>query len=385
MKSAAAVVLLLCCFGAAAAESAHNDYARPDNWLCRPDRQDACDGDLSATVIEADGTMRIEPFAADPEAPVDCFYIYPTVSRDPAGNSDMIPGDEEKTTALEQVGRFASVCRIYAPMYRQVTSTALQADLRRKPIPSDYEMAIGDIVDAWRYYLAHDNKGRGVVLIGHSGGAVVLVDLLAREIDDKTAQRRLVSAIVAGNSVSVPRKRLVGGSFKAIPPCRTATQTGCVISYSSFRDTIPPPPETVFGKPGRWEGERGGALVAVCTSAPGLLGAATARPYFPTAAFGPKSQWHGAWIAPPAEITTPFVTLPGLLTAECRSDEQGDYLSVHVNADPADPRTDDIPGDAMIGGQIAPVWGLHRVDMELVLGDLVDVVRRQAAAYVSNR
>jgi hypothetical protein len=371
--------------GVAPAEALRNDYGQTSAWLCRPGRDDPCSADLTATVIQSDGTLTIESFAPDPNAPIDCFYIYPTVSQDRSGNSDMIPGEEEKTAALEQAGRFASVCRIYAPMYRQVTSTALHADIQGKPIPSDYQLALGDIVDAWRHYLAHDNVGRGVVLIGHSGGAVVLVDLLAREIDGKTAQRRLVSAIVAGNSVSVPRKSGAGGSFRSIPACRSARQTGCVISYASFRDTSPPPDGTVFGKPGQRDAP-GPPLIAVCSDIPKLAGwPGSAHPYFPANAFGPESQWKGAWLNPVQAIATPFVTLPGLVEAHCESDSRGNWLSVHVNADPADPRTDDIPGDAMIGGRVAPVWGLHRVDMELVLGDLVELVRQQSAAYVADR
>ena len=61
------------------------------------------------------------------------------------------------------------------------------------------------------------------------------------------------------------------------------------------------------------------------------------------------------------------------------SRDGADYLSVHVNADPTDGRADDI------GGDLTPEWGLHLVDVNLVMGDIVDLVASQAAAYAAAR
>src|SRR5215831_19475890 len=71
--------------------AAKNDYGNPDSWLCRPGRQDACAVDLTTTVIAANGKLKRETWAANPNASIDCFYVYPTVSTDPTPNSDMIP------------------------------------------------------------------------------------------------------------------------------------------------------------------------------------------------------------------------------------------------------------------------------------------------------
>ena len=46
-------------------------------------------------------------------------------------------------------------------------------------------LAYDDVRDAWNEYLAHDNHGRGVVLIGHSQGTRVLIQLVKEEIDGK--------------------------------------------------------------------------------------------------------------------------------------------------------------------------------------------------------
>jgi len=52
------------------------------------------------------------------------------------------------------------------------------------------------------------------------------------------------------------------------------------------------------------------------------------------------------------------------------------YLRITVEGDPSTPRIDDI------GGDLTPEWGLHLVDVNLAMGDLVDIVRNQADAYV---
>ncbi len=103
-----------------------NDYSKAETWLCRPGRQDACSVDLTATVVAANGKLTREKFTADPKAPIDCFYVYPTVSLDTTPNSDMNAGREEASVIRAQLARFGSACRIYAPLYRQVTLTALR-------------------------------------------------------------------------------------------------------------------------------------------------------------------------------------------------------------------------------------------------------------------
>src|SRR5262249_54456902 len=109
------------------APAAKNDYSNGDTWLCRPGRQDACAVDLSTTVISASGKLKPEKWSGNANAPIDCFYVYPTVSTDTTGNSDMNPGVEEKAVVRAQFARFASKCRPYAPLYRQITLTALRA------------------------------------------------------------------------------------------------------------------------------------------------------------------------------------------------------------------------------------------------------------------
>lgn len=353
-----------------------NDYSKPETWLCRPNRKDSCAVDLSTTIVKANGKFKNESFKAARKAPIDCFYVYPTVSLDQTGNSDMTAGPEEHGVILQQFARFSSVCRVYAPLYRQVTLTALRSIISGKAMPVDRQLGYNDVLDAWNYYLKNDNAGRGVVLIGHSQGSGVLTQLIRNEIDGKPVQEKVISALLLGTNLPVEKGKDVG-AFQHIPLCKSASQVGCAVAYASFRDTIPPPSNSRFGK------VQGENMASACVN-PAALGGGSGQlhsylsngRFIASSAAAPKP-----WVRPEQKVTTPFVSVPGLLTAECVSSDAGTYLSVHVNADPADPRTDDIVGDVVVNGQVQKDWGLHLIDANLAMGNLIDLVRQQAKVY----
>jgi Protein of unknown function (DUF3089) len=366
---------------APATTATRNDYSDGKTWLCRPGRQDACTVDLTTTVVAADGKLTVEKWSGNPKAAVDCFYVYPTVSNDQTPNSDMNAGPEELSVIKAQFARFGSECRVFAPLYRQVTLTALRAGLAGKPMTVDRALGYNDVVDSWKYYLEHDNQGRGVVLIGHSQGSGVLTQLIRNEIDGKPVQERLISALLLGTNLPVPKGKDVGGAFKHVPVCRSATQTGCVIAYASFRSNVPPPANTKFGRVG------GEGLAAACAN-PAALGGGSGELHSYLAAAGRgngSSVEPRPWVTPAKPISTPFVSVPGLLTAECVSNEKGSYLEVTVHGNPADPRTDEIAGDVVVGGQVQADWGLHLIDVNLAMGNLIDVVHGQSRAYLAKK
>jgi hypothetical protein len=357
-----------------------NDYADGKAWLCRPGRQDACAIDHTTTVVAADGTLTKETWRADPNAPVDCFYVYPTVSTDPTPNSDMNPDPAELNVIKQQFARFASKCKPYAPMYRQVTL----AGLRRMLAPGaavtlDQGVQYDDVKDAWNYYLKNDNKGRGVVLVAHSQGSFILNRLIRDEIDGKPIQSKLVSAILLGTVIAVPKGKDVGGSFQHVPLCHAATQTGCIITYASFRSTIPPPANTLFGR------VPDANMAAACTNPAALAGGSgELHAYLDRSGRTITSTMPAKpWVTPEPPIETPWVSVPGLLTAKCASnDNASGYLEVTVHGDPADPRVDDIVGDIGTGGNVLANWGLHLIDVNLSMGNLIDIVSQQTKAYL---
>jgi hypothetical protein len=358
-----------------------NDYSDGKAWLCRPGRTDACAIDHTTTVIAADGRLSREPWTAAPGAPIDCFYVYPTVSTDPTPNSDMTADPAELNVVRQQFARFGSKCRQYAPLYRQVTL----AGLRRMLAPGgavtlDKGVQYDDVRDAWNYYLQNDNKGRGVVLVAHSQGSFILNRLIREEIDGKPIQSRLVSAILLGTTIAVPRGKDVGGSFQHVMLCKAPSQIGCLITFASFRSTVPPPANTLFGK------VADATMMAACTNPAALAsGSGELHAYLDKAGRTITSTpTPKPWVTPEQAIETPWVSVPGLLTAKCASNENASgYLEVTVNGNPSDPRTDDITGDIGAGGNVAANWGLHLIDVNLVMGDLLDIVGQQAKAYTS--
>jgi hypothetical protein len=84
-------------------------------------------------------------------------------------------------------------------------------------------------------------------------------------------------------------------------------------------------------------------------------------------------------------IDTPFVSVPGLLTAECKTNEFATYLEIKVNGDPADPRVDDITGDLGMAAKPIAMWGLHLIDVNLAMGNLLELVDAQSKAYRTRR
>jgi len=336
------------------------DYSAPSSWLCLPGRSDACSAPLTSTVVSpANGALSKRVYGPDPTAPIDCFYVYPTVSQEPAANADMTPGPEEQHVAAEQLARFGARCRTFAPLYRQTTIAAMRGAVQG----ADHELAYGDVLAAWRYYLAHDNHGRGVVLIGHSQGAHLLVRLIAEEIDGKPAQGRLVSAIIPGADVEVPVGQDVGGRFRHVPLCRRADQTGCVIAYSTYLATDPPGPDAYFGKaegPGRAD---------ACVNPGALVDDGALDAELPT--IGEVARLLG----------TTFVENPGLISAACTTVGDRTYLAVTIKATGV--------GAAGLVRALtaldarAPGWGLHAIDVNLALGDLVEIVGRQGRAWTA--
>lgn len=366
--------------GASVSAETAPDYSKDETWLCRPGRKDSCTVDLSTTVVAADGKLTLETFRANPQAAIDCFYVYPTVSRDTTPNSDMNAGPEEHGVVRAQFARFGSQCKLFAPLYRQVTLTALRSAMSGQPMTADRALAYGDVAAAWRYYLEHDNKGRGVVLIGHSQGSAVLTQLIKNEIDGKPSQAQIVSALLLGSNVAVPRGKDVGGAFQSMPLCKSASQSGCVITYASFRADSPPPANSRFGR----VPDEG--MAAGCVNPAALTGSKDLHAYLSAGPNGvsTSSADPKAWVTG-KQVETPFVSVPGLLGAECVTNDAGSYLAVKVNADPADPRTDEIVGDIIDQGQVRKEWGLHLIDVHLAMGNLIDIVGTQAKAYAKKK
>jgi pimeloyl-ACP methyl ester carboxylesterase len=360
------------------------DYGFGSLWLCRPDLlSDACRIPLDVSVIAANGRAKAEKFKPNPAPAIDCFYVYPTVSLDPGYISDWTPDRMELDSVKIQFARFSSACRTFAPIYRQRTLTALRAasggPAPAGNLPPGQLGGYTDVADAFAWYMANENRGRGFMLIGHSQGAGLVARLIQREIDGKPIQKQMVSAMILGSTVLTPPGADAGGTFPTIPLCRREDQTGCVITYSTFRSSNPPPEESRFAR-GR-DGQ-----VAACTNPANLAGGSgVSDAIFLAQGFlnGSGGTTQPAWAKPAPKLRTPFVKVPGLVSLSCRASGEFNYLEMTVNADPKDKRTDELAGEVIRATGPDLAWGLHLIDVDVAMGDLLRILGKQAAAYAA--
>jgi Protein of unknown function (DUF3089) len=344
-------------------------------WLCKQGiPNNPCEPGFDTTLLspagQVVGTQSVKP---DRKRKFDCFYVYPTVSDDKSTNSDLSIDPEERSIALYQAARYSLHCRVFAPMYRQVT---LQALFSGGTLPPDaQQIAYGDVVAAWKTYLRNYNRGRGVVLIGHSQGTFVLRELIHQLIDrHKNVRARLISAVLLGGNVTVRAGGNVGGDFKNIPGCRKAKQTGCAIAFSTF--DAPVPNDTKFGRPGTLAAPGLPTTGDVLCTNPAALrgGAAPLTSVFPTEPFAPGTTIGlatGAVGVPmPTGATTPWFQVQGY-TGACDASNNAHVLQISP-----------VGGAPTLHAVPDATWGLHLVDANIALGNLTDDVARQAKSWL---
>ncbi len=354
------------------------DASAAARWVCNPGfAEDPCRTDMTTTEFHADGSTTVERSRPARNPRVDCFYVYPTISDQPGPNANWEVDPNIRGVATAQASRFSQTCRVFAPVYRQTTVPTLLAGGFTGGIPSwAREKAYGDVRDAWFDYLENYNRGRPVVLIGHSQGSRMLTRLVAEEIDKRPAiRRRLVSALLIGSNVVVRKGSDAGGDFQNVPACRSRTQTGCVVAYSSFLNV--PPADSRFGRVGSgYSADRDPAAFEVLCNNPASLAGGRGRMqlYVPTERI---PGLVGSQTDEPPDAPTPWASAPGLYEARCRTEDDANFLQVRaINPDDPRPRVSERPDDT---------WGLHIIDVNVAMGNLVGLVKAQVKAYGRTR
>lgn len=366
------IVLVVTVLGAAVLGAATTASAST-TWLCKPGlKSNPCAPQQTTTMFgsyTARGVVARRP-ARRPSPKIDCFYVYPTVSEEPGPNADHKITPELSSVALYQASRYSSLCRVYAPVYKQVTEPALLAG---KLTSENMAIAYRDVLAAWNDYIKRYNKGRGFVLIGHSQGAWHLQTLIRNRIEGRRIARQLVSAVVLGGNVTVRKGSDTGGSFRHVRACRTPGQIGCVFAFSTFNE--PPPADAAFG---RYTGDRRG-LEVLCTN-PADLRRDRERPLdsiMPTAPFAP-----GTLIAAgisllgftPPHATTTYIESRGLFRGRCVDSGGANVMLIRS-----------VGGAPVLKPSPQASWGLHLLDANVALGDLIARVGEQARAYARRR
>src|SRR3954453_23655422 len=347
-------------------------------WLCRPGlANDPCTPDLTTTRISAAGTVLGTDGPRPAARPkVDCFYVYPTISDQPTVNANLNVDPVERSSALYQAARYSQYCRVFAPMYPQLTVRGLLTASPAAQVAAE-KVAYRGVLSAWRDYLAHDNHGRGVIFIGHSQGTFMLVRLIRDQIDRRPALRkRLVSAILLGGNVVVRKGSDRGGDFKNVRACRRRSQVGCTIAFSTFDQPVPS--GTLFGRIGSAtaslsESPKKGPYRVLCTNPASLHGGAgTISPISPTTPYAPGTIATALALMglPAFPVSTPFIDFANAYRAQCSS--RGGANVLQIRGLGSAPKPKPTP---------TPEWGLHFTDASIALGNLLDVDRSEIGVY----
>ena len=185
---------------------------------------------------------------------------------------------------------------------------------------------------AWRNYLATRNQGRPFVLIGHSQGSLMLQHAdRARDRGQPAVAKRMKLAIIPGYNVLVPQGKAGRRHLQDRRRCAAAPgETGCVMSWISFRERNAPPPGAMFG----YADQPGMTVGCVNPARPGSREWEPLDSYWYARSTLPVPGGPINWSSegPPP---TPYLRTEGLVSAKCVNDGPRGYLSIRTNADPA--------------------------------------------------
>jgi hypothetical protein len=198
------------------------DYSNLYMWAAHPGKKDPSDSIP-------------KPYRKDwKDSTVDVFFLYPTTFTDPARVNelngsvydDTLNAKTDYSSILYQSTIFNEQGRIFAPRYRQAHygMFAYQDTAKSK---AAFDTAYSDIRRAFIYYLDH-YKGRPIIIASHSQGAYHAKRLIREFFDTTVLRNRLVAAYLIGMPIKADE-------FTNIQPCRDSLQTGCFVTWRTFR------------------------------------------------------------------------------------------------------------------------------------------------------
>ena len=208
------------------------EYATAANWAALPTKQDNADRTPGDQLQDRQAT-----------AAADVFFVHPTLYRKTTEWSEdwnanvFDPQTNERVddvAILNQASVFNAAGRIYAPRYRQANLQVYYSEGRRVAERA-LQIAYEDVLRAFDFYLDHYNDGRPIIIASHSQGTTHTKRLLADRFDGQALQNQLVAAYLVGMPVS-------RGAYGTIPVCESPNQTGCFVSWRTYRKDFEPKP-----------------------------------------------------------------------------------------------------------------------------------------------
>ncbi|MBK8953868.1 MAG: DUF3089 domain-containing protein [Chitinophagaceae bacterium] len=201
-------------------------YSQLDYWAAHPWKKDPSDSTP-------------QPLRSEPkDSLVDVFYIHPTTYTEKRTglnaviDNDYINAKTDYSSMLFQASVFNQQCRVFSPRYRQAhISTFFMKD--RQTADSALAIAYEDLKAAFEYYLKTWNRGRPIIIAGHSQGALMAEKILKDYFEGKQLMNKLVVAYAVGWPI---QKDL----FSSDEVCKDSLQTGCICGWRTFRNGYVP-------------------------------------------------------------------------------------------------------------------------------------------------
>jgi hypothetical protein len=101
--------------------------------------------------------------------------------------------------------------------------------LDRSAADKAFDLAYEDIKTAFEFYLKNHSHGRPIIIASHGQGTLHAGRLLKKFFENKPLQKKLVCAYIIGLPVFI-------NYFKELEPCKDSTETGCFISWRTFKE-----------------------------------------------------------------------------------------------------------------------------------------------------
>lgn len=201
------------------------DYSRDEHWAALPERSDTAD-------IYPTNTLHPNYQSG---ANVDVFFVHPTIyTKKPAlpyqwnaRIEDAILNQEvDDSTIKYQASSLNAAGKIYAPRYRQAHISAF-GKVNQDAGEAALSVAYEDVLNAFKYYMAHYNQGKPFIIAAHSQGTRHAIQLIHDMVDGKPLQKQLIVAYLIGMPVEK-------NAFKNLSGCNTPDEIGCVVSWRTF-------------------------------------------------------------------------------------------------------------------------------------------------------
>jgi hypothetical protein len=206
------------------------NYSQAKHWAASPFADDPADRTPGTALKDQQLT-----------ATADVFYVHPTIYfKTRKGNEywnanlndKKLNTSVDEAAMLNQASIFNAAGRVFSPRYRQAHIKVYYPKgqaMSRQALDTAYV----DVLAAFDHYLATWNQGRPIIIASHSQGTDHAKRLLADRFDGKALRSQLVAAYLVGMPVSAD-------AYKTIPVCTSSAQTGCFVSWRTYRDDFKP-------------------------------------------------------------------------------------------------------------------------------------------------